>query len=190
MIDYNEIIKENSILESSRLILRPFSIEDVDDVLLYTSDDIVTKYLTWPSYKDKSEAEEVVKKFYIDKIGVFAIELKSENKCIGCIDLRLCIEHNKASIGYVLNRKYWNNNYMSEALSLILDLSFSKLELNRIEATHYVGNEGSGRVMQKCGMEYEGTGLQEVKVKGTFYDVAHYAILREQWINITQVQKM
>ncbi|GCD11050.1 GNAT family N-acetyltransferase [Clostridium tagluense] len=190
MIDYNEIIKENSILESKRLILRPFSIEDVDDVFLYTSDDSVTKYLTWPSYKDISETEEVVKKIYIGRIGVFAIELKSQHKCIGCIDLRVCIEHNKANFGYVLNRKYWNNNYMSEALSLILDLSFSKLELNRIEATHYVGNEGSGRVMQKCGMKYEGTGLQEVKVKGTFYDVVHYAILSEHWINLTQVQNL
>lgn len=78
---------------------------------------------------------------------------------------------------------------MSEALKLIIDFIFSKLELNRIEATHYVGNEGSGRVMQKCGMRYEGTGLQEVKVKDTFYDVVHYAILREDWISLMQSQK-
>jgi len=74
------------------------------------------------------------------------------------------------------------NIQMSEALNLILDFSFSKLELNRVEATHYIGNEGSGRVMQKCGMRYEGTGIQEVKVKGIFYDVVHYAILREEWL--------
>jgi len=54
--------------------------------------------------------------------------------------------------------------------------------LNRVEATHYVGNEGSGRVMQKCGMTYEGTGIKEVKIKGVFQDVVHYAILRKQWI--------
>ncbi|MGH4122469.1 MAG: GNAT family N-acetyltransferase [Clostridium sp.] len=44
--------------------------------------------------------------------------------------------------------------------------------------------------MQKCGMKYEGTGLQEVNVKDTFYDVVHYAILRENWINLTQVQNL
>jgi len=82
----------------------------------------------------------------------------------------------------VLNREYWNSGYMSEALKLILNLSFSKLELNRVESTNYLGNEGSGRVMEKCGMKYEGKGLREVKIKESFYDVIHYAILREDFI--------
>jgi ribosomal-protein-alanine N-acetyltransferase len=188
MMDYNKILKENSILESSRLILRPFSIYDIEDVFVYASDNIVTKYLTWPSHRDVSQTEKVVKEYYINRIGIFAIELKSEHKCIGCIDLRPCIEHNNASFSYVLNREYWNNNYMSESLNLILELSFSKLGLNRVESTHYVGNEGSGRVMQKCGMKYEGIGLQEVKVRDIFYDVVHYAILREDWINTMKLQ--
>jgi len=182
VIDYNEILKESSALKSNRLILRPFTIDDIDDVLLYTRDNIVTKYLTWPSYTDISQVEEVVKKYYIGKEGVFAIELESEQKCIGCIDLRLYIEHNKASFGYVLNREYWNKGYMTEALNIILDFSFSKLELNRVEATHYIGNESSGRVMQKCGMKYEGTGIQELKVKDIYQDVVHYAILRNEWL--------
>jgi len=183
IMDYNEIIKENSILESNRLILRPFSINDTNDVFLYASDDIVTKYLIWPSHTDVSQTEKSVKDHFLDKVGTFAIELKSEHRCIGCIDLRICNDDNKANFGYVLNRKYWNNNYMSESLNLILELSFSKLGLNRVEATHYVGNEGSGRVMQKCGMKYEGLALQEVKVKNIYYDVVHYAILRDNWIN-------
>lgn len=187
---YNRILENNFILESSRLILRPFSIDDTDNVFSYSSDNIVTKYLTWSSHTDLSQTEKVVKDFFIDKVGIFAIELKSEHKCIGCIDLRLCIEHNKASFGYVLNRRYWNNNYMSEALSTILDLSFSKLRLNRVEATHYVGNEGSGHVMQKCGMKYEGTGIQEVKVKDIFHDVVHYAILRDDWVNLIKAQNL
>jgi ribosomal-protein-alanine N-acetyltransferase len=182
VVDHNEILKENSVLESNRLILRPFTIDDIDDVLLYASDNIVTKYLTWPSYMDISQVEEVVKKYYIGKEGIFAIELESEQKCIGCIGLSVYIEHNKASFGYVLNREYWNKGYMTEALNIILDFSFLKLELNRVEATHYIGNEGSGRVMQKCGMKYEGTGIQELKVKDIYQDVAHYAILRNEWL--------
>ena len=186
MIDYNEIMKQHTILESKRLLLRPFTLEDVEDVYLFASDELVTKYLTWPALKELSQALEVVKSFYMGKTGIYAIELKSERKCIGCIDIRLFNEHDKASFGFVLNRQYWNNNYMSEALNLILDLSFSILKLNRVEATHYVGNEGSGRVMQKCGMHYEGTGLQEVKIKGSYFDVVHYAILKDQWLNQSQ----
>lgn len=182
-MDYEKIIIENSVLKSDRLILRPFTMEDVNDVYSYASDDIVTKYLTWPTHDSIEQTRRSVELFFLGKKGTYAIELKSQHKCIGCIDLRISAEHEKAEFGYVLSRQYWNQGYMSEALNLILDFSFEKLKLNRVEATHYVGNEGSGRVMEKCGMNYEGKGLKEVKIKGTFYDVIHYGILREQWVN-------
>lgn len=184
MIDYDKILKYNSVLESDRLLLRPFTLEDAKDVFLYASDDMVTKYLTWSSHKDIEESEKVVRELFIDKSGTFAIELRSEQKCIGGIDLRLCVQHNKAGVGYVLNRRYWKNGYMSEALNSLLEFSFLKLKLNRVEAEYYAGNEGSGRVMQKCGMKYEGKGMQEVKIKGVFYDVVHYAILINDWIKM------
>ena len=184
MKDYNKILEKNSTLKSNRLILRPFSIKDIEDVFLFASDEIVTKYLTWTPHTDISQTEKVVKEVYMARPGIYAIELKSEHKCIGCIDIRISPEHDKASLGYVLNREYWNKGYMSESLKLIIDFAFSKLELNRIESTHYIGNEGSGRVMQKCGMKYEGKGLKEVKIKGVFYDVSHYAILREDWTSL------
>jgi len=187
MSNYNRVLKENSILESERLILRPFNINDVEDVFFYASDDLVTKFLRWPTHVSIGETEEILKKSFINKAGIYAIKLKKENMCIGCIELRLCEKHDKASFGYVLNRKYWNNGYMTEALELILSLSFSKLKLNRVESTHYVGNEGSGRVMEKCGMKYEGKGLQEVKVKGKYYDVIHYAILKDNWASTKQI---
>lgn len=180
-MDYNKIMKENKQLESKRLILRPFKENDIEDVFDYAKDEQVTKYLTWDSHGDILETEKVVKEFYINTLGIYAIELKSENKCIGCVDLRLHTEHDKASFGYVLNINYWNKGYMTEALNLLLDFSFKKLKLNRIESTHYVGNEASGEVMKKCKMKYEGTGLDEVKIKGKYQDVVHYSILKKDW---------
>lgn len=184
MINYKNVIGENEVFESDRLILRPFSMNDIKDVFLYANNDEVTKYLTWESHTDLLQTERVVKEFYMTNPGIYAIEMKTENKCIGCIDLRLDIANNKGSFGYVLNQSYWNKGYTSEALTTILNYAFTKLELNRIESTYYVGNEASGGVMQKCGMKYEGIGKQEVKVKGIYYDVVHYAILRQDWINL------
>lgn len=127
MKDYNRILKENSTMESTRLILRPFSMEDVQDVFLYASDDAVTKYLTWPTHVDISQTEKVVKEIFMGTPGIFAIELKSEGKCIGCIDLRICAEHDKGSFGYTLNREYWNKGYVTEALGLLIDFAFSNV---------------------------------------------------------------
>lgn len=179
-MDFEKIINENSILESDRLILRPFQINDVQNVYCYAKDNDVTKYLNWFPHKNIEETKKIITELYINNIGTYAIELKSKAKCIGCFELRLCVEHDKASFGYVLNKNYWNNGYMSEALNLIIKFCFEKLQLNRIESNYYVGNEASGKVMKKCGMIYEGIGKDEVKIKGKFHDVVHYAILKDQ----------
>lgn len=168
-------------LFSGRVKLRRFSFDDINDVFEYASDDLVTEYLTWPSYTSLNHIHEVIEQYYLSNPGVWAIELIDEKKCIGAIDLRISEEHDKGSFGYVLNRNYWSNGYMTEALQAVLDFGFDVLQLNRIDATHYVGNEGSGKVMGKCNMKFEGIGLQEVKIKGVYRDVVHYAILRHDW---------
>ncbi len=178
--NYNDIIRKNPVLETDRLLLRKFHINDKESVLAYGSDEQTLKYLVWPGITDLAEAEKVVTVYY-SRPGVYALELKETSQCIGCIDIRIEPQHEKAGFGYVLNRNFWSHGYMTEALKAILKLCFEKLELNRVEATHYVGNEGSGRVMQKCGMQFEGISLQEVKIKGIFQDVVHYGITRLQW---------
>ncbi len=182
--NYNEILYDNENLYTEHLNLRRFRKSDKADVLEYASDSETLKYLTWCGVKTEEEALDAIINYNWSRPGIFAIEPKDENKCIGCIDIRLDPEHEKAGFGYVLNRKYWGKGYMTEALSAVLKLCFEKLEVNRVEATHYTGNPASGRVMQKCGMELEGILKKEVKIKDIFHDVAHYGILKEDWFEI------
>lgn len=178
--NYNDLIRKTTILCTERLVLRRFNISDKEAVLAYGSDAETLKYLIWPGITDVEAAERVIMAYY-SRPGVYALTLKATNQCIGCLDIRVEPQHEKASFGYVLNRNFWNCGYMTEALKAILELCFTKLELNRVEASHYVGNEGSGKVMQKSGMSYEGLSLQEVKIKGFFQDVVHYGITRAQY---------
>lgn len=182
MIDcYEKVLEETEGLPAQRIELRKFRLEDCADVLEYGSDAQTLKYLVWEGITDLDGAKSAITEYYLTKPGVYAIELKENHKCIGCIDLRAHPEHEKASFGYVLNRAYWNKGYMTEALGALLSFCFEKLEVNRVESMHYVGNEGSGRVMEKCGMRREGLALQEVKIKGVFHDVVHYGITKQQW---------
>ena len=178
--NYNELIRHKTMIPTNRMILRKFSLEDAADVLAYASDEQTLKYLTWSGITNLESAKDVISNYYCND-GVYALELKETKRCIGCIDVRVNSEHEKASFGYVLNREYWSKGYMSEALSAVLQLCFEELELNRVEATHYVGNEGSGKVMEKCGMKLEGLAAQEVKIKGIFHDVVHYGITKDEW---------
>ncbi len=174
-------LTEANELPAQRIKLRRFTLDDTNDVFEYASDDKVTEFLTWPSYTKLDDISEVIEQYYFQKPDVWAIELVQEKKCIGAIDLRVSEEHEKGSFGYVLNRNYWDHGYMTETLNTLIDFAFNVLKLNRIEATHYVGNEGSGKVMVKCNMKYEGVGLQEVKIRDVFRDVVHYAVLRRDW---------
>ena len=180
--NYMEVLYDNEELKTKRLLLRKFRKEDVFDVLEFGSDKETLKYLIWEGVKTEEEALESIVGYYWSTPGIFAIELKENQKCIGCIDLRLKAEHEKSSFGFVLNRGYWNKGYMSEALAAVLELCFDKLDLNRVESCHYVGNEGSGRVMEKCGMKLEGVSKQGDKVKSVFRDVVYYGIVKEDWI--------
>jgi len=180
--NYKEVLYDNETLTAERIILRKFRKNDAGDILAYGSDDETLKYLVWDGAHTIDEALKCITEYYWSKPGVYAIELIESERCIGCIELRLLPEHDKAGFGYVLNRQYWGKGYMAEALSAVMRLCFEKLELNRIESTHFIGNESSGKVMKKCGMELEGIGIQEVRVKGIYHDVAHYGITRRQWV--------
>ncbi|MCL1964288.1 MAG: GNAT family N-acetyltransferase [Firmicutes bacterium] len=179
--NYKEVLYDNETLDAQSIVLRKFKKDDAEDILAYASDAETLRFLVWEGVSTIERAKAAIVEYYWSSPGIFAIELKENKKCIGCFALRMEPEHEKASFGYMLNRRYWGKGYMTEALSAVLRLCFEKLELNRVESTHYIGNEGSGKVMQKCGMKLEGIGRQEVKIKGVFQDVAHYGITRERW---------
>lgn len=177
----NQKINELQELKTERLKLRWFTMEDCNDVFEYASDEIVVKYLTWPMHENLEKTKEIVEKHFVNQAGKFAIELIEQKKCIGCIDLHVDTGNDKGIFGYVLNKKYWNQGIMTEALKEIIRVNFEELELNRIEATHFVGNEASGKVMSKCGMKYEGLCKKELVIKGNYWDVIHYGLIKEEW---------
>ena len=182
--NFMEILFDNERLETERLILRKSTKNDVIDMLEYASDEEAVKFLDWAGAKTADEMLEGIINFHWSRPGIWAIELKNYNKCIGTIDIRINQEHEKAEFGYVLNRKYWNKGYMTEALNTLIILCFKELKLNRVESFHYIGNEGSGKVMKKCGMKMEGISTQGVKIKGIFRDVVRYGITKEYWCSI------
>ena len=179
--NYIEVIYDNQIIHTERLIIRKFKKEDATDMLEYGSDPEVLKYLVWEGITTIQEAITAIVEYHWEKPSNYAIELKDNNKCIGAIDLRIKPTHEKASFGYVLNRHYWGKGYMTEALTAILHLAFDKLELNRVEAGHYGDNKGSGRVMEKSGMLLEGKSPKSEKIKGVFHDLVHYGIIKQHW---------
>lgn len=83
--------------------------------------------------------------------------LKETNQLIGNIAVVEDKIKTKTKVtGYVLGEDFWHDGYMSEALTKVIDYLFETTDVNRIEAEHDVNNPGSGQVMRKSGMTFEG----------------------------------
>ena len=142
-------------LETCRLILRPFTETDAEDVFInWASDPQVTQYLTWPAHPNAEVTRKVVSDWvsgYADG-GNFnwAIEWKETGRVIGGISVvRLEEATDEAEIGYCLGRAFWGRGIMPEALRAVMDYLFDTAEINRISAGHDVNNPKSGRVMER-----------------------------------------
>ena len=126
--------------------------------------------------------ERVMQRYREHNPGPWAIVHTRDAKMIGtCSYGSWAREDYRAEVGYVLNRRYWGQGYMAEAVRAIVDFGFRELGMNRIQARCDVPNIGSARVMEKVGMTFEGVLRQQLFEKGTFHDIKIYSILRSEW---------
>lgn len=93
--------------------------------------------------------------------------------------LRIDKLHNKGELAYWIGKAYWNKGYATEAARRLVDFGFKKQELNRIWAPVMSKNQASGKVMQKVGLEYEGTLKQDILRWGKYEDVDVFGLLKE-----------
>ena len=180
--------KGTGMLETENLILRKFTLDDVDSSFgNWTSDDNVTKFLRWTTHESRNETESVISSWIASYVHLdfyqWAIVERKSNEVIGVISSVDMDEHiDMIHIGYALGSRYWNRGYMSEALSKVIEFLFKEVGASRIESQHDPNNPASGKVMQKCGMIYEGTMRKADWNNQGIVDAAVYAILREEYL--------
>ncbi|MCL2569996.1 MAG: GNAT family N-acetyltransferase [Firmicutes bacterium] len=154
------------LFETDRLIVRNFEAGDAKDLFEYVSDAEVTKFLTFPTYKNIKQAHERIQ-FLHDKIYTkkeigkdhdFAVAEKNSKKIIGSIGFSRWEKYGKdtsiAELGYIINPKYCGKGYASEMVRGMLEYIGKNKLIKRVEAKHDPDNPASGKVMLKAGMKY------------------------------------
>ncbi len=174
------------VLETDRLRLRMFSLEDAPAFFTYASDEQVTHYITWPTHRSLGQSTEFIRGvldwYEAQEVAYWAIIHKAENKLIGSCGLfDWQIRHQRAELAFVLARPYWGQGYTAEAVAAVIRLGFETMNLNRVEAKCVVENTGSARVMEKAGLTYEGTLRDYMLLKGQLRHLKVYSILRAEW---------
>lgn len=170
-------------LEGERIILRKMLFDDAQDMYEYSSNPDVPKYLTWYPHPDieytMAYLRYVSQKYRTGDIFDWAVVDKKSGKMIGtCGFARIDYPNDSAEIGYVLNPNFQRKGIAAEAASLVIKFGFEMLELERIEARYMVENTPSRKVMEKCGMTFEGVRRSGAKVKDIYRDLGICAIVR------------
>jgi ribosomal-protein-alanine N-acetyltransferase len=180
-------MKERPTLETTRLILRPFTWGDARDVQRLAGDrEVASTTLNVPHPYEDGMAEQWIgthqEKYERGELVNFAIVRRVDNALLGAIGLRITQQHTHAELGYWIGQPYWNAGYCTEAAHAVVAYGFEGLGLHRIHASHMTRNPASGRVMQKIGMYYEGCLRQHINKWGVFEDLAIYGILQSEYV--------
>ena len=147
-------------LETQRLILRKFKVEDAKEVFKnWTSDDEVAKFVRWSTHKSIEDTKqwliEEEKNYADNSYYTWGIELKETSELIGSISAIFRQEDDERyEIGYAIGKKYWNNRYTTEALKCVMDYLINDIGIKKFICSHAKQNPASGIVMQKVGFKH------------------------------------
>ena len=173
-------------LTTERLVLRPLVAGDAPVIQqLAGSREVALNTLTIPHPYPDGVAEEWIAghedRFVSGDELALAITLRETGDLAGVIGLRFRRNHDGAEMGYWVGMPYWGRGYTTEAARAMLRYGFEERGLKKIFGCHFARNPASGRVLQKIGMQYEGTLRAHTKKWGEHQDVVMYGMLREEW---------
>ena len=170
-------------LRTERLLLRPYKLEDVEDVFNYESDPEWARYLPVPEPYARQHAEEFVAQRVLaswDTNPGWALVLT--DKVIGHVGLRINPQHETAELGYSVAREHWGQRLATEATRTVVQWGFKERGLAKVFAQADARHTNSHRVMEKLGMTREGFLRSHEIRRGERIDHVYYGVLRDEWL--------
>ena len=153
------------IIETERLILRPWAETDAEECYKYAKDPRVGPAAGWPVHTSAENSRQIIRDVLM-KPETYAIVLKETGLPVGSIGLHhndLAKKEDEAELGYWIGVPSWGRGFVPEAARELLRHAFEDLKLNRVWCGYYDGNLKSKRVQEKLGFQYQWTS-EEVPV--------------------------
>ncbi|MBO5316183.1 MAG: GNAT family N-acetyltransferase [Clostridia bacterium] len=172
------------ILQTKRLILRPWSENDAEELYKYASDPEVGPPAGWPPHTSAENSREIIRTV-LSAPETYAVCLKENGKPIGSVGLHrndLAEKDDEYELGYWIGKPFWGQGLIPEASRELLRYAFEDLGMNRIWCGYYDGNEKSRRVQEKLGFVFHHTteGL-EVKLLNEIRTGHSNLMTKERW---------
>ena len=176
-------------LTTERLLLRPWNMDDVESLYRLCAGPDIGPAAGWKPHESLEESREMLEKWINGENCpelFFALEEKETGRLAGALGLHPdAIRRQNPQcrmVGYWVGKEYWGQGYATEAVNAVMDYAFQRLKVKLLTVDHYVGNEGSRRVIEKCGFTYEGTLRRALQIyDGTYKDASFYSMTAAEY---------
>ena len=147
------------ILETKRLILRPWNEDDAEELYNLAQDTEIGPPAGWPAHTSVENSREIIRDV-LSADETYAVCLKEDGKPIGSVGLHrndLAEKDDEYELGYWIGKKFWGQGLIPEASRELLRHAFNDLNMQTIWCGYYDGNVKSRRVQDKLGFIYHHT---------------------------------
>ncbi|KAK9137388.1 hypothetical protein Sjap_007982 [Stephania japonica] len=167
----------------TKIYLRQFTLSDVEDFMVWASDDAVSQFCIWDTFTSKDDALAYLTATVLSHPYFRAICLRHNNRPIGAIHVEPCSGSYrcKGMLGCALAAEYWNRGVATMAVEMVVGEIFEEWpHLERLEAFVDVENGGSMRVLEKAGFVREGLLRRYCVLKGRTRDMVMFSMLNTE----------
>ncbi|UPA24367.1 GNAT family N-acetyltransferase [Shinella oryzae] len=175
------------ILLSPRLVMRAPHEDDIDALAhLANNANIANMVARMPHPYTVADAADFVRRTRDGAIGkcVYAITKADNGAFLGCCGIEPHDDGRTVELGYWLGEPYWNQGYVTEAAHALIDMVFRTRDIEQIDARCRVMNIPSRRVIQKCGFQFQATGMVQSLAVGGMVPVEWYRLDRKTWVSL------
>ncbi|MBN9053040.1 GNAT family N-acetyltransferase [Shinella sp. PSBB067] len=175
------------ILLSQRLVMRAPHEDDIDALAhLANNANIATMVARMPHPYTVADAADFVRRTRAGAIGkcVYAITKADNGAFLGCCGIEPHEDGRTVELGYWLGEPFWNQGYATEAAHTLVDMVFRTRDIEQIDARCRVMNIPSRRVIQKCGFQFQATGMVQSLAVGGMVPVEWYRLDRKTWVSL------
>lgn len=179
-----------TVLETERLVLRPFRMDDLEDFHIYAKNPRVGPNAGWRAHESISESRDILKGF-VKAEDLWAIVRRDEDRVMGSVGLhrdRIRPLPKVRMLGYVLEEAFWGHGYATESALEVLRYAFVDKGLSMVSIYHYAHNDRSRRVVEKCGFQCDGA-LTDAAFHpdGFIADDVCYSLTRREYLSKVEI---
>lgn len=186
----------DNLLETSRLILRPWQETDAEALYKYAKDPAIGPIAGWPPHTSVENSLEIIRTVFAAP-ETYAVVLKDTGEPVGSVGIMFgdgmhsaAMKDGEAEIGYWIGVPYWGQGLIPEAVRCLLHRCFTCLGMSAIWCGYYDGNRQSRRVMEKCGLTYHHTETGNTSPLGDIRTEHFMRITAEEWQQLKQCKEI